>query len=202
MDARMMRLRRLARQFLNYGSHYLYVMDCEALPDIHSPQGEAITVIDGASLAVGNCFLDDLIKLNPDNGPYVDEVRKSRMVCVVITYDRQVVHYGFLYLRNRMGCLLGLPSDALLAGNAYTVPSYRGRGCQGRSMLARAAYARDAGFRKVMAETAPDNVASGRGLRKAGMVMLGRVNYLVLLRYAVFRFRRPPGFPALGLCIG
>ncbi|WP_157976440.1 GNAT family N-acetyltransferase [Parahaliea mediterranea] len=195
-------LRRLARQLLSFRSHHLYGIDCRSLAPPSPPDGELITLVDRDSAAAYPDLLSALVNINTQNRDYLREIHRGRMACALITVDGKLAHYGFLYLKNRSALLLGLPVKTALAGNAFTVPAFRGRGCQGRSLLKRACYANKLGFDQVVAETSVDNIASGKGLRKAGMVFLGRMDYLVLLRVLVIRWRRPPGFPLFSICLG
>ena len=88
-----------------------------------------------------------------------------------------------------------------LIGNAFTVPAYRGKSAQPRSVKARASLAREAGYERILAETSPDNLASQRGMTKGGMQLLGRMDLLVAISVLVFRWRRPAGFPLIGFCL-
>jgi hypothetical protein len=141
-----------------------------------------------------------MIELNQENSNYIEDVRRGLMTGVIVECSGTLVHYGFLYKQNRTACLLGLPRGAALIGNSFTIQDYRGRGCQGRSVLARALAAREAGFSRIFAETSIENVDSGKGLSKAGMVHLGRMDLIVIARVFVIRWRRPSGFPVFGFC--
>ena len=193
-------LRSLLAQVLMIRRHQLYELDCRNSPAAQDVADETIVLVSSASLDDFPVLVAQLIDLNRENGKYLEDIARDRMVGILVEYQGRLVHYGFFYKRNRMACLLGLPDGGALIGNSFTTREYRGRGCQGRSVLARALVARQAGFSRIFAETSIDNIASGRGLVKAGMKHLGRMDLVVIARVLVVRWRRPEGFPLLGLC--
>ena len=67
--------------------------------------------------------------------------------------------------------------------------------------IARAALAGEHGFERIAAETAPDNLASQRGMSKGGMKLLGRMDLVVVLNVLVLRLRRPKGFKPAAFCL-
>ena len=193
-------LKRLLAQILLVRSHQVYMLDCCASPAPQKVADVTIALLTSKTLDDHLSLATQLTSLNHENTAYLEDIRRDRMVGALVVYRGRLVHYGFFYKQNRMACLLGLPRGGALIGNSFTAPEYRGRGCQGRSVLARALAAREAGFSMVFAETSIDNIASGRGLVKAGMKHLGRMDFVVIGRVLVIRWRRPGGFPLLGFC--
>ncbi len=193
-------LRRVLGLCLSFRSHVIAQLCCNALPPLELLPEEELVVVDKPTLDRHSQICEQLLGFNRTNKAYLNDIALGRIEGVFILVDQRIVHYGFLMKRNRNRCLLGLPADAALIGHAYTVRSYRGRGCQARSVLARAHLAKAAGFTAIYAETSPDNLASQRGLIKAGMRMLGRLELIVVVRCLVIRWRRPPGFQAVNWC--
>jgi hypothetical protein len=193
-------LRRVLAQVLVIHSHQIYMLDCCVLPLPQQLPDEKVVQLSSECIDDYPSLTSQLTLLNIGNAEYLADIRRDRMIGALVESKGQLVHYGFFYKRNRMACLLGLPPRAALIGNSFTIPEYRGRGCQGRSVLARALAARQAGFTRIYAETSIDNIASGRGLAKAGMNCLGRMDFVVIGRVLVIRWRRPEGFSLLGFC--
>ena len=146
-------------------------------------------------------WLEQLLAIRRHDREYVDDAHAGKAEGLIVVVDGAIVHSAYLMFGNKTACLLGWGRSAGLLGNAYTVPSYRGRGCQARSARERAAIAREAGLERVICETSPDNVASQRGLEKAGLRAAGRVRFAVVLNVLVVRTTRPsPAIRRLGLC--
>lgn len=165
-------------------------------------QGEVFHVLTRDNLKEKRALVDRLIATAPYNRGYVADIRRGLIVGFIIEADRRIVHYGYLFLRNRMACILGMRGATAVIGNAFTVPDYRGKSAQSRSVMARSCLAGQAGFETIAAETSPDNHASQRGMSKAGMQRIGRMDVVVVLSILVLRWRRPAGFPMVGFCLG
>lgn len=126
--------------------------------------------------------------LPPGLRPYCDGVRRGEVAgCIVLVGDT-LAHWSFLMYRSRMLCLLGAPEGAVLLGNAYTVPAFRGHGLQTRSLRARRRLAAESGAAWVAVETTPDNTASRRAIARAGIPEVGELKVLVLLNHMVVRW--------------
>lgn len=194
-------LPRLLAQLIHFRSHVVARLSCANLPALQLEAGEELVVLSSDNLDQQEPVCQQLLDLGPGNRAYLEEIGRNNIIGVVIRVNESIVHYGFVMKHNRTRSLLGLPKNAALSGHAFTLPSYRGRGAQGRSVLARAHIARDAGFAWIYAETSPGNLASQRGLSKGGMEILGRLDYVRILRFIVIRWRRPPGFNLVSWCL-
>jgi RimJ/RimL family protein N-acetyltransferase len=163
-------------------------------------EGESFRTITRENLAEMQPVVEALLAVSGSTAEYVADIRRGRIVGFVILYQDEVVHYSFLFLRNKTACILGLDRHSALIGNAFTIPGYRGRRAQPRSVKARCHLAREAGYERIVAETSPDNLASQKGMQKGGMLLLGRMDLALALTIFVFRWRRPSGFRLWGLC--
>jgi RimJ/RimL family protein N-acetyltransferase len=163
--------------------------------------GETFHVLTADNLSGLQTVVERLLSVSPDNAEYVTDIRRRRVIGFIIEFDSTVVHYGYVFLRNKTACILGLDSKTALIGNAFTVPAYRGKSAQPRSVKARASLARAGGYERILAETSLDNLASQRGMTKGGMQLLGRMDLLLAISILVFRWRRPAGFPIFGFCL-
>lgn len=182
--------------------HYLvFERDCEVSGRPALLEGESVFVIDAEKLDEYADVVNAVERLAADAADYFKDIRAGKVVALVIVSQGEVVHYSYVFLRNKSACILGLNKDTALVGNAFTVPAYRGKGCQPRSVALRAAIAAERGFARIAAETSPDNVASQRGLQKGGMRLVGRLDLVVIMNSLVLRWRRPPEFALLGFCL-
>lgn len=189
------------RRLIRRQSHFLFHANILEVLLTETGEGMDFTVISARSIDQQRALADTLVQLNPDNRPYLEDIEKDRIAGLVISEYGKPVHYGFVFKSNKTACLLGLPAGAALIGNSFTLPAYRGRGLQARSVRARAKIAQGNGFTAIAAETSPDNHASQRGLVKSGMALQGRIDLVVVLSCFVIRWRRPAGIPLLGFCL-
>lgn len=193
-------MRRLGRRIVRRQSHLLFELDVRAAPRSQPDGSLTVETMSAQTLPLQQQLVRDLLSLDPKNDDYLADVRKDRAIGIAILADGRIVHYAYLFKRNKTACLLGLPPGAALIGNARTIPEFRGRGLQAVSVHARTRIAEASGFAKIVAETAPDNLRSQHGLRKGGMRLVGRVELLVLMNCLVVRLQRPAGTPAVALC--
>lgn len=189
----------MGTQLLRRQSHVLFCLDLPA--PAPAPRSIESVEINARNFAELEKLRSDLVAINAENIDYLDDVRRGAAVGLALLEEDHIVHYAFVFLRNKTACLLGLAARTALIGNAYTLPSHRGRGLQAYSVQCRAQIAQSAGFTSIVCETSPDNLASQRGLERAAMHRIGRMELLVLVNCAVVRWRRPAGFRLLGLCL-
>jgi len=182
-------------------SHVLFHAGVADLEPGAAPPGVRAVEINAENFAEMASIRSKVTALNAQSAAYFDDVRLGKAFGLALVRDGEVVHYAFLFVRNKTARMLGLPAGCALMGNAYTIRSQRGRGLQGYSARCRARIAKNAGFESVASETSPANRASQRGLEKAGMKRVGRVELLVLLNCIVVRHQRPRGLGRLGLCL-
>lgn len=192
---------RLRRRIFRTHRYLVFKCMCEGASRPLREQEESVFVIDAANLDELNYVAKAVERSAADAIDYFNDVRAGKIIALVILHRGEVVHYSYVFLRNKSACILGLNKDTALVGNDFTVPSYRGKGCQSRSVTLRAAIAKDRGFDFIAAETSPDNVASQRGLQNGGMGLVGRLDLAVILNCLVIRWRRPPGVSLLGFCL-
>lgn len=182
-------------------AYVIFSRDCRDAVMPSPLDGEVFSVLTRENLADSASVAAALLALSGENAEYLADIRRGRIVGFVISYHGKVVHFSYLFLRNKTACILGLDGRTALIGNAYTTPAYRGKGAQARSVKARAWLAHNAGFDRIAAETDVDNLASQAGIKKGGMQMEGRMDVAVFMRAVVIRRRRPAGFAPWGLCI-
>lgn len=194
-------LARARKRILRHQSHLVFGTECST--NLHVrwlPQEVPIHYSRTAPLpAVRRNELEHLL---PDSGPYLLAVDNGEAEGLLVCVDDRIVHSAFLMFMNKTTCLLGFDRRTGLLGNAYTVPVYRGRGCQARSTQMRVLMAARAGLTSVISETSPGNGASQRGLIKGGMMLLGTTRFVVVLNTLVLRLERAsPRVQRVSICI-
>ncbi len=182
-------------------AYVIFSRDCRDALMPSPREGEVFTILTQENFADSASIATAMLGLSGENAEYLTDIRRGRIVGFVISYHGKVVHFSYLFLRNKTACILGLDGRTALIGNAYTVPAYRGKGAQPRSVKARAWLAHNAGFDRIAAETDVDNLASQTGMKNGGMQPEGRMDVAVFMRAVVIRRRRPAGFAFWGLCI-
>lgn len=192
---------RLRRRILRTHRYLIFKCACEGIASPLMEPEESVFVIDAENLGELDHIARAVEQSAADASDYFQDVRAGKIIAFVMLYRNEVVHTSYVFLRNKSTCILGLDKDTALIGNAFTVPSSRGKGCQSRSVALRAAIAQSRGFAFVAAETSPDNVASQRGLKNGGMDLVGHLDLVVILNCLVIRWRRPPGFALFGFCL-
>lgn len=194
-------IKKLLRRLFRTHRYMLYKAACDQTTSDVLVDRECVDVLDDANLATCAETVAALKATSSDAADYLRDVRKGRIVALVISVDGRVAHYSYVFLRNKSACILGLGRDTALIGNDFTMPEHRGKGFQSRSVGLRAAIAKARGFSFVAAETSPRNLASQRGLQKGGMKFVGRLELAVVLNCLVIRWRRPAGVPFFGFCL-
>lgn len=195
------RLRHLLTRLLRVQRHVLYGASCAGAEEPQWLADEQVRyLLNGSDLTPE--VQGELRRLSPDIDEYLGAIRHDSAKALIVFVRGQLVHYAFVLTRTKTLCLFGQDKSVALIGNAYTVPSYRGHGCQARSAAARIALAARLGFRSIVSETSPDNVSSQKGLVKGGLEEIGPIGLLIVLNTLVVRYRRPnAAFPRLGLCL-
>ncbi len=118
---------------------------------------------------------------------YLDGIRSGNTRGLLLLLDDTPAHWAFVMRASRTSTLLGFERDALLLGNDFTLPAFRQRGLQTRSVRLRLQEAKRWGAAHAVAETAMENDFSARGLTRGGMRELGSVTVCVVLNHFVIR---------------
>lgn len=173
-------------------SHALFVAHCAHVPSVTWPAGEQAVQF-SKTQPLSSADHQELLALWPDAGPYLKAVACGEAMGLLVRADGRIVHSAYVLIGNKTLRILGCDRSSGLLANASTVPDYRGRGCQTRSVATRLAMSAQAGFREVVAETALDNQHSQRALLRAGLRSMGVVRLVLLLSVLVIRTEHPEG---------
>jgi hypothetical protein len=190
----------LRKKLVRIQKHLVYSTACTAAPEPEWLAGEK-TFISSHRNPWAQALCDEVLAISGENAEYLQAILDGEAEGLAVVRDGTLVHYGFLMHRNKTACLLGFDKSVGLIGNAFTIPSYRGRGCQIRSVTGRINMAQQAGLERVISETEYANTASQRNIVKGGMSFLGRIELLVVLNVLVIRYKRPAkSIPLFGFC--
>jgi RimJ/RimL family protein N-acetyltransferase len=157
-----------------------------------------IEVLDQAHVA-------DYLKFRPDADPAdISQRLTSGQWCFIARHQGQIVHAdwivtGWVWLAY-LACELPLAPDEVYSYDSFTTPAFRGQ----RIFGARAVYMqrtmREAGYKRLVMMTLPDNQVAIRLNEGFGCRRLGRIGYVQLGRWRwqfcrIRRGARPPGSP-------
>ena len=194
-------LPRALRRLYARRAHALFAADCAFVPPPLWPVDEKVVRF-SKQKPLSPADRRELLSVWPDAGPYLKAVASGEAMGLLVRAGGRIVHSAYVLFDNKTLRVLGLDRSSALLANASTLPHYRGRGCQSRSVAARVAMAAEAGFSDVVAETAPDNEPSQRALLRAGLRSIGTVRVVLLLSLLVVRTEHPKGRAMRwGLCL-
>ncbi len=178
-------LRFLARRVLRTQRHVVYSMDVTEIDEpVWDPETELHVISDAEGVTAHQAIAHNLETRNME---YLEGIRRGEVIGVFVLNGGTLVHWGFILMHTKTACLLGVDPGAPFVANAFTEPSFRGRGLQKRSLRQRLYECRNRGFPEVYTETHPDNVASWRAMERVGLSFLRDVTLIVLLTRFVVR---------------
>jgi ribosomal protein S18 acetylase RimI-like enzyme len=147
----------------------------------------------------------DYLKFRPDAYPAdISERLANGQWCFIARHQGQIVHADWVMTGRvwlaYLACELPLAPDEVYSYDSFTTPEFRGQQiAPARSVYMQRAM-REAGYRRVVTMTLPDNQGAIRLHERAGYRRLGRIGYVQLgpWRWQFCRIRRgarPPGGP-------
>ena len=194
-------LRFIGSRFFRVQQHMVFEHDLSNVPSVDWPLGVEVVPLITAQDVTSEIYAE-LVNLASDNTDYLNDIKRGSCIGLVVRQDNKIVHFAFVMRGSRMLCLLGLPSNAALLGNAYTLPEFRGRGYQTRSITQRIKLASQQNFIIAYSETAPDNYTSQRCIKRGGMLFKGSIILIVIMNIFVIRWRSSYKAPTFSICTG
>lgn len=97
----------------------------------------------------------------------------------------EIAAYGAIFVHSRQCWVLGLPEEAILIGDCFTLPAHRRRGLYRSALNAVALRLRLHGSAAVYVEANPRNIASIRGIVGAGFVASESITADIWFRYFI-----------------
>jgi len=180
----------LLTRIFRYEVHWVYALDTDEVRSTAQwTPTEMFRVVDADSL-------DE--ELNPEletflGGPAAFEnlcgVRDGDLLFVVTDGERYV-HRGYALFKTRQKALLGEQEATPLIAYCYTPEAARGRRLYQRALVAEIDFLRAMGFRRIVIETDPSNIASQRGILAAGFEYNREVRVWIVLNSLIVRATR------------
>lgn len=119
--------------------------------------------------------------LTAENHAYREALQGDDQLLAALDAQGQVTSYGFVLFDSFYKRILDEPRNTPMIGNCFTLPAWRGRGLYPRLLVATCQHLAAQGHSRAIITCAPDNLASVRGIEKAGFRRVRTVRSLVLL---------------------
>jgi hypothetical protein len=107
-------------------------------------------------------------------------IRNGDRLFVIADQD-ECLHRGYIIFSSRAKKLIGENGNAPLIGYCYTAAAARGRGLYRRALLGEMRYLQDRGYKRVVIDTHPANLASRKGIEAAGFQFARTVSVWIVL---------------------
>lgn len=175
-------IRFLALRLLQWRADVLYAVDLPVLA-AHPPLEPAAPVLlvwrhNLGSLATAQA---EAGVLTAENHAYREALQGDDQLLAVLDAQGQVTSYGFVLFDSFYKRILAEHRDTPMIGNCFTLPAWRGRGLYPRLLVATCQHLAAQGHGRAIITCAPDNLASVRGIEKAGFQRIRTVHSLVIL---------------------
>lgn len=116
-----------------------------------------------------------------DNAACRDDLARDNLLFAGLDGNGKVITYAFVLFRTFYKRILGISSDVPLVGNCFTEPVVRGQRLYPRMLESVCAELEDRGFDRAMISCEPSNMASIKGIERAGFEGLFHITCLVVL---------------------
>ena len=129
-----------------------------------------------------------------ENAIYREGLRKQDKLFLMIDDDNRVLHHTFVTYHTRYKAVLGIGDSVPLIGNCWTAPEARGRRFYPAVLRYACAALRREGHGRAIISCAQDNVASVRGIERAGFRRTRLLSSLIVAsRFALQRVGKSEG---------
>lgn len=132
---------------------------------------------------LGSADVADVLKqvLVGDNVQYRDGLTEDDLLFVALDEGGKVVSYAFVLFRSRYKRVLGIDDEVPLIANCFTEPEMRGRRLYPRLLVRVCQELAGLGYTRATISCEPDNVASIRGITRAGFTGLSHIRSVIVL---------------------
>jgi len=179
----------LITRVLRYRDDLIFMMDLRVLPENAGDATQArVRVIDRENMSTGSAQAVECQVLVGDNEAYRTGLRKHDVLFAYVDEHERVLSYAFALLDTPTTRILQLPDGVPLIGNCYTIPEARGRRLYPSLLICVCRELATRGHRQAAINCAADNVASIRGIERAGFRRVRHVEtWVALSRVPVWR---------------
>ncbi|MGH6689676.1 MAG: GNAT family N-acetyltransferase [Gammaproteobacteria bacterium] len=127
-----------------------------------------------------------------ENEAYGAGLLRNDLLFAHLDDDGRVLTYAFVLFTTEYKRVLQEPSEVPMIGNCYTVPDARGRGLYARMLVTVSDDLAVDGHRRAIISCQPDNVASMRGIERAGFKRARHItSFIALSKLVLWRVTRP-----------
>ncbi len=132
--------------------------------------------------------------LTPENHAYREALQGDDHLLALVDAQGLVTSYGFVLFDSFYKQILAESRTTPMIGNCFTLPAWRGRGLYPGLLVATCQHLALQGHRRAIITCAPDNLASVRGIEKAGFRRIKIVHsWVILTRWIAWHRDIPAG---------
>lgn len=157
----------IALRLMQRRADVLFEFDLHQLPACQAGD-DAIMVVDRANLGSAATARVERDVLGGPNHEYVAELRARGQLLATTDAHGKVTSYAFVVFESFYKRILGEDGDTPVISNCFTEPAWRGQGLYPRLLRASCRHLAAQGYLRAVITCAPDNLASVRGIEKAG----------------------------------
>lgn len=128
-----------------------------------------------------------------ENELYAQGLRENDYLFVATDTNGDVLHYSFVQFKSRYKTIIGEDQLVPMFTNCWTAPQARGQRLYPSTLSKGAAILKKAGHDRVVITCSPENVASVKGIERAGFVRKKHVFNILLLSRLIFQTVKPEG---------
>jgi ribosomal protein S18 acetylase RimI-like enzyme len=143
--------------------------------------GAAIVAIDRSNFGSTATAQVEREVLIAANHAYIEELQGEGQLLAATDADGRVTSYAFIVFESFYKKVLGEARATPIICNCVTLPAYRGQGLYPQLLRASCLRLAAQGHRRAIITCAPDNIASMRGIEKAGFHRVKTLRSLILL---------------------
>ncbi len=193
-------VRFIAQRLVQWRSDVLYEFDLSALA-AHGAEASSyvVTVIDRGNFGSAATAMIEGDVLSAANHDYVTELQGMGQLLAATGADGHVASYAFVVFDSFYKRILGEARGTPIICNCVTLPAHRGQGLYPRLLQASCQRLAMQGYSRAIITCAPDNLASIRGIEKAGFRRVKTLHSLILFTRLIAAQRIEPAALAPGL---
>lgn len=142
--------------------------------------GETVVWVHRGNLGSAATAAVEAAVLGGANHAYRQALCGADLLLAIVDEQGRIASYGFVLFESFYKQVLSEAADTPMIGNCFTDPQQRGRGYYPHLLRAACRRLADEGCRRVIITCAPDNLASVRGIEKAGFRRVRTLSSLVV----------------------
>jgi RimJ/RimL family protein N-acetyltransferase len=160
-------IRFVGLRLIQWRGDVLYERDLQEVPREHAAQN-LVTIIDRHNFRTAAASSVEESVLVGGNHVYADELKEDATLLAATTPDGRVSSYAFVIFQSFYKRILGEADAVPIICNCVTLPAFRGQGLYPLLLNEACRHLAAQGHRRAIVTCAPDNLASIRGIEKAG----------------------------------